>query len=121
MMEKLMGLQQLEFSARRSGKESERDRLRAAIPEPILAHFDRLIARGKKGVATVRQAVCSECHIRIPTGTLVTLAHGTDIQVCGSCGRYLYLPANEPLVPTPKQEPRKAAQRKAKDSALAHA
>ena len=66
--------------------------LRAAIPPPILVHYDRLIARGKKGIVPVRHQTCSGCHMRLPIGVITTLMHGTDIQLCDSCGRYLYLP-----------------------------
>lgn len=95
LMEKLLALQAIEMGPRKSAKESEREQLRAAIPEPVLGHLDRLLARGKKGVSVIRNGVCSECHIRVSTGTLQTLAHGSDIQICGNCGRYLHLPDSE--------------------------
>jgi len=66
--------------------------LRAKVPEPILAHFDRSIQRGRPGVALVRHGVCGECHIRVPAGTVYSLAHPTEIFLCDSCGCYL-LPA----------------------------
>jgi len=66
--------------------------LRAKIPSQILAHYDRLVVRGKKGVATVRGQVCSGCHMHLPLGVIMTLRHGQDIQLCENCGRYLYLP-----------------------------
>ncbi len=67
-------------------------RLRKKIPQPILGHYDRLMARGKKGIVAVRNQTCTGCHLRLPIGVIVTLVHGTDIQLCDSCGRYLYLP-----------------------------
>jgi predicted nucleic acid-binding Zn-ribbon protein len=94
-MENLLALQQLEFGARKTGKVSERERLRSAIPEIILGNIDRLLARGKRGVSVIRQGVCTECHLRLPLGTLLTLARGEDLQLCGNCGRYLYLPEEE--------------------------
>ena len=79
-------------------KEKDRDtaiqELRARIPVPILVHYDRLMARGKKGIIAVRNQVCTGCHMRLPIGLITTLMHGTDIQLCDSCGRYLYLPEN---------------------------
>ena len=42
----------------------------------------------------MRHQVCMGCHMRIPTGAVITLMHGTDIQLCDNCGRYLYLPAD---------------------------
>jgi predicted nucleic acid-binding Zn-ribbon protein len=94
-MATLLALQTLELGGRKTGKDAERTRLRAEIPEPILGHFDRLLARGKKGVSVIRSGVCTECHLRVPVGTLVTLARGVDIQLCGNCGRYLHLPDDE--------------------------
>jgi predicted nucleic acid-binding Zn-ribbon protein len=80
--------------------------LRAAVPAPILAHYDRLVARGKKGVAVVRNQVCTGCHMRLPIGTINTLLQRQDLQLCDSCGRYLYIPeevevAAEPVAVAP--------------------
>ncbi len=99
LMESLVALQELQLRRGRGvrEREAEIETLRTKIPEPILGHYDRLIARGKKGVALVNHGVCSECHMRVPIGTLVTLAHGQDVQLCGNCGRYLCLPAGEPV------------------------
>src|SRR5215471_16951123 len=72
--------------------EAQLAELRASIPAPIMAHYDRLVARGKKGVAVVRNQVCTGCHMRLPIGTINTLMQHSDIQLCDSCGRYLYLP-----------------------------
>ena len=76
--------------------------LRAKIPPQILGHYDRLVAHGKKGLAAVRGQVCSGCHMQVPLGVVITLKRGQDIQICESCGRYLYLP---PTVNTEAVEP----------------
>jgi len=79
--------------------------LREKIPAQILGHFDRLMAQGRKGVALVRNGVCRECHIRVPSGTAASLIHPKDLYLCDNCGRYLLLPldeivpAAEPLAP----------------------
>jgi len=92
-MQNLLQLQSLD-----SGESQEKNAgdiiagLRGAIPPPILAHYDRLHARGKKGLAVVRNQVCAECHMGIPLGTIMTIRHGADLQLCGNCGRCLYLP-----------------------------
>jgi len=105
LMESLVALQALELGGRKTSKETERTRLRALVPEPILGHFDRLLSRGKKGVSVIRQGVCTECHLRVPVGTLVTLAKGVDIQICGNCGRYLHLPEGEIPGQKPVEKP----------------
>jgi predicted nucleic acid-binding Zn-ribbon protein len=105
----LLKLQELEFG--NMGDESlaaEISALRRKIPTPILDHYDRLTARGKKGVAIVRHQVCTGCHMRIPIGAILTLMHAEDIQTCGNCGRYLVLSpeaGNEALEVHEEEEP----------------
>src|SRR5262249_43190151 len=65
--------------------------LRAAIPEGMLANYDRARARGKKGIALVRNHVCTNCRMQVPVAVTVSLTAGM-IQVCGNCGLYLCLP-----------------------------
>jgi predicted nucleic acid-binding Zn-ribbon protein len=93
-LQNLVRLQSLEFGDDKSAQvEESMAALRAGIPPQILGHYDRLVARGKKGVAAVRGQVCSGCHMQVPLGVVMTLRHGQDIQLCENCGRYLYLPA----------------------------
>jgi len=100
----LLKLQELQFdSTGDSPAEAAISQLRKRIPLPILEHYDRLVVRGKKGVAIVRNQVCTGCHMRIPIGAINTLMHGEDIQMCETCGRYLYLP------PEPEAPPQSAA------------
>ena len=90
--------------------------LRLKVPAPILAHLDRLLNRGKKGIALVRGSVCAECHMRVPIGTMVTLMQGKDIQLCSSCGRYLCLPEEERLQSSPPPAPPAKPKRKKRGS-----
>jgi Zn-ribbon protein, possibly nucleic acid-binding len=113
-MLKLLKLQELEFDRTPSAaEEKEMEELRAGVPEPVLGHYDRLIARGKKGVAVVRNQVCSGCQMRLPIGTVNTLMRNEDIQLCDSCGRYLYLPENPPAAETPAPKAKKPRKKKA--------
>lgn len=103
----LTKLQHLEWT---SGDSAASREIRSTIPAPILGHYDRLRARGKKGVAMVRNGVCGECHMRAPIGVLANLIHRSDIQLC-NCGRYLYLADEAPSPPIatldkPKRKPR---------------
>ncbi len=80
--------------------------LREQIPAEMIDIYERFRVRGRKAVALVRNGVCGECHLRIPMGTLVDLMHG-ELQRCGNCGRYLYLPEDAPLtVSTSSSAPR---------------
>lgn len=115
LLQNLVKLQSFQFGVDKSpGVAGAMTDLRAKIPAQILGHYDRLVARGKKGVAAVHGQVCSGCHMQVPLGVVMTLRHGEDIQLCESCGRYLYLPpaestvTGEPLAsPKPAKAPRK--------------
>jgi predicted nucleic acid-binding Zn-ribbon protein len=93
VLQDLLKLQALEF-----GETTEKSvaakaaELRAKLPPTIVGHYDRLRVRGKKGVAIVRNQVCTGCHMHVPIGTINELMRGEDIQLCETCGRYLYLP-----------------------------
>lgn len=118
VLQNLLKLQAIDF-AETSDKTSEAqgNELRALIPQPILGHYERLVARGKKGVALVRNHTCTGCYMRQPLGKITTLMRGDDIQLCDSCGRYLYLPpeVETPVVEQPAAvKPAKAPRRKAK-------
>jgi predicted nucleic acid-binding Zn-ribbon protein len=105
----LLKLQELQFDgAGDSTAEAAIAQLRKKIPLPILEHYDRLAVRGKKGVAIVRNQVCTGCHMRIPIGAINTLMHGEDIQMCETCGRYLYLPPETPVQPVEAAAPASA-------------
>jgi predicted nucleic acid-binding Zn-ribbon protein len=117
-LQDLLKLQALEF-----GETSEKNvealaaELRAKLPLPIVGHYDRLRVRGKKGVAIVRNQVCTGCHMRVPIGQITELMRGEDIQLCESCGRYLYLPepaAAEPTVQAEAPKPKKKTLAKAR-------
>jgi predicted nucleic acid-binding Zn-ribbon protein len=96
--------------------------LRTEIPAQILAHYDRLLARGKKGVAVIKGQVCSACHMQVPRNTVLTLMNNVDIQICGNCGRYLCLPEHvSPVQAPPPAPPAKARKSRAKKPALAPA
>jgi len=99
----LLKIQALDFHETTDVTESQRAELRNSIPQPVLAHYDRLVVRGKKGVALVRNQVCTGCHMRLPIGTINTLMQNHDVQLCDSCGRYLYLV--EEQVPAPAETP----------------
>jgi len=93
VLQNLLKLQALEFGET-SGKNiaAQIAELRGTIPQPVLGHYDRLRVRDKKGVAIVRNQSCTGCHMHVPIGLITVLMRGEDIQLCETCGRYLYLP-----------------------------
>jgi predicted nucleic acid-binding Zn-ribbon protein len=93
ILQNLLKLQALEFGeTAEKNADAQSAELRAKIPQAIVGHYDRLRARGKKGVAIVRNQSCTGCHMRVPIGVITVLMRGEDIQLCETCGRYLYLP-----------------------------
>jgi predicted nucleic acid-binding Zn-ribbon protein len=112
IMQKLFELQSLEFEETIQPNTEERIlKLRAKIPGAILSHYDRLCASGKKGVALLRDQICTGCHLRVPLGVVLELKHGEDIRLCENCTRYLYLP---------REEAETATQNRRKPRAQAH-
>jgi predicted nucleic acid-binding Zn-ribbon protein len=105
IMEHMLALQNFQLNAHLQSPAvlAEVEQRRAAVPPPILAHFDRLLARGKKAVAVIRDGVCTECHLRVTTGKLANLSANNDIWLCDNCGRYLYLPEAEQRLYLPLQ------------------
>lgn len=109
LMQHLLELQLLEFNETVQPDIEDRiAELRAKIPAAILGHYDRLGDRGKKGVAVIRNQVCTGCHMRVPIAVVVELRRGADVRLCDNCGRYLYvediLPAGPvaPVAPVKK-------------------
>ena len=126
IMEKLLAVQKLELDTKPLTLEHEAEvlKLREQLPAPILGHFDRLIARGKKGAAIARDGACGECHLRLPSGTMAALAYTNEVHLCDNCGRYLYLPEDEPLgltdSPPPAIAPARTVAKRTRKKALVH-
>ena len=92
LLQNLIRLQAIEFEeTTEKNADAAVAELRAKIPPQIIGHYDRLVAKGKKGVTGVRGQTCTGCHMQVPVAVIMTLKHGTDIQLCENCGRYLYL------------------------------
>jgi hypothetical protein len=99
VMESLLALQSLQLQSANPSADLTRqiEALRKEIPESLLVKFDRWMARRKKAVTVVHNGVCCECHISVASGVVGALVFGDEIQHCGNCGRFLYLPADEPV------------------------
>jgi hypothetical protein len=114
-MRQLFELQTLQFEVPvRPDAAAQIRALRARLPAPILDHYDRLGASGKKGVARLSHQTCSGCHLRVPLNVVLDLKHGDEVRCCDNCGRYLYL-EEEPAVagPEPAAKPVRSRGRKA--------
>lgn len=90
ILDNLLLLQNLELGIERvTAGALKPDELRKRIPAQILQHYDRLRARGKKGVALVRHGVCSQCHMQVAVGLLAMLLRQDNLYRCENCGAYL--------------------------------
>ena len=110
VLQNLLKLQALEFGeVAVKNIETQVAELRGQIPQPILGHYDRLRARDKKGIAVVRNQVCTGCHMKQPIGKVSIVMRDEDLQLCDSCGRYLYV---EPAAATPGESAAPVAEEK---------
>jgi hypothetical protein len=116
ILQDMLKLQALDFGGITvKNAEAQATELRSKIPQPFIGHYDRLRVRGKKGLALVRNQVCTGCHMHVPIGQITVLMRGEDIQLCETCGRYLYLaePA-ETEAPAQEEKPKPKAKATAK-------
>jgi predicted nucleic acid-binding Zn-ribbon protein len=122
ILQNLLKLQALEFGETADKSvAAQTAELRGNIPQQIIGHYERLRVRGKKGIAIVRNQVCTGCHMRVPIGQITVLMRGEDVQLCESCGRYLYLPDMAETEALAAAEATKAAVKAAKPAAKAPA
>src|ERR1051325_276681 len=122
VLQNLLKLQAIEFGeVANKNAQTEAAELRGLIPPPFLSHYDRLRTRGKKGVALIRNQVCTGCHMLQPMAKVATAMRGDDLQLCDSCGRYLCIAEAAPAEPAaPPAATPKPASKPRKRRALAH-
>ncbi len=71
--------------------ESERAALTEGIDEDILDQYNRLfVSKGGNAVVALEHEVCTGCHMKLTTQTLVRVRGGQQITHCEQCGRILY-------------------------------
>ncbi len=99
IVEDLLLLQNLELGAERvSSGAPGSEEIRKKIPAQVLQHYDRLRARGKKGIAYVRNGVCGQCHMQVAVGLLASLHRHDKVYRCENCGAYLLLKEDPPAL-----------------------
>lgn len=70
--------------------EDERAGLASAIDEDLLDTFNRLFHNKTEAVVALEHDVCTGCHMKITTQTVVRVRGGREIVHCEQCGRILY-------------------------------
>ena len=71
--------------------EAERGALAVGIDEDLLDQYNRLFAsKGGNPVVALEHEVCTGCHMKLTTQTLVRVRGAKEITHCEQCGRILY-------------------------------
>lgn len=71
----------------------ERENLGTKIDEELLDRFDRLFeSKGDAAVVALEHNVCTGCHMKVTTATVMHAKAGKEIVSCEQCGRILYVP-----------------------------
>jgi predicted nucleic acid-binding Zn-ribbon protein len=111
LLESMQSLQRMVLNADPANlvaREKQIAALRAGVPAPVLAHFDRLIKQGRKGVAEVHHGVCGACHLKLPGFQAATRPGHEDLALCEHCGAYLvFVPESAEALPPAVHAPRK--------------
>jgi len=72
--------------------EADRATLTEGVDEDTLDQYNRLfISKGGNAVVALEHEVCTGCHMKLTTQTLVRVKGGQQITHCEQCGRILYL------------------------------
>jgi len=72
--------------------EADRATLTDGVDEDTLDQYNRLfISKGGNAVVALEHEVCTGCHMKLTTQTLVRVKGGQQITHCEQCGRILYL------------------------------
>ena len=79
------------LAARLDELTKERAELASKIDEDVIDRFERLFAsKGDAAVVALEHDVCTGCHMKITTQTVVRVKGGKEIVSCEQCGRILY-------------------------------
>jgi predicted nucleic acid-binding Zn-ribbon protein len=79
------------LESRLQGLSKERADLATKIDEDLLNRFDRLFkSKGDAAVVALEHEVCTGCHMKVTTATVMRVKAGKEIVSCEQCGRILY-------------------------------
>jgi hypothetical protein len=77
---------------------ANRQELAAAVGEPALPLYERLVrSKGEKVIVGVEHGVCGGCHMRLPPQLLVECQADKGIVTCSNCARIVYYTADMDL------------------------
>jgi fructose-specific phosphotransferase system IIA component len=67
------------------------EQLRSCISPRVLAHYDRLKARGGQPVVAVEEEICLGCNIQLSSSFAQELRESQKVMTCPNCTRFLYV------------------------------
>ena len=68
------------------------EQLAQKIDAEAVERYERLFAsKGDAAVVAVEHGVCTGCHMKVTTATVVRARSGSEIVSCEQCGRILYI------------------------------
>ena len=68
----------------------DEDKITPDLDQEILFKFQRIIQRNSEGIVSVKNGVCSGCHMILPANFANEVREGEDINFCPYCSRILY-------------------------------
>jgi uncharacterized protein len=69
----------------------DRTELAAKVDEDVLDRFERLFeSKGDAAIVALEHNVCTGCHMKVTTATIMHAKAGKEIVSCEQCGRILY-------------------------------
>jgi predicted nucleic acid-binding Zn-ribbon protein len=78
---------------------AERDAVAAEVPSAMLELFQRVArVRGTAVSEATKDAMCSQCHVKLRPQMFVDLKRGDEMFQCPQCNRILYYEAPVPVV-----------------------
>jgi len=91
----LIRLMRLESLSRADAEHSEAleqkiEQVRSCISRRVLAHYDRLKARGGQPVVAVEEEICLGCNIQLSSAFAQELRDSQKVMTCPNCTRFLY-------------------------------
>jgi len=83
--------------ARRQTLDDERKKRMTGPVEPtIITQYEKLLqAREGQAMAELEGRICQGCYVTVPSNIYVKLARASELVICPSCGRILYLPEKD--------------------------
>lgn len=65
--------------------------LRQRLPVSVLGHHDRMLQRGSTSIVVAEEGRCTACGQALSAGSLERMHQGCALELCDSCGSFLYL------------------------------